>query len=282
MRARAGRKRINPNPIQEPRLLRQSGILIFRLMMFESSPKIISEMNQAFSVFHKYFWILLLPITLAGQAQTRLSDIDSGRIPQKTIRKFLKDQGKRGMVYFEDFRPSVDATTDASRFDFKCHHFHLRQTPATAWRTFLTAQPTQIWQGRIISCGFIYSPVSQRVIFPGDNYPGLEPGQIFFVEMRILLGLVKFPVCLVVTEVDPVQRTIAFSYVSSGPSQGTQTIRLIDDGKGETAILHSTIHRTGNVIRDRILYPIYHRKAIGEVHRNIQRQLRPPGLDVAD
>ena len=190
-------------------------------------------MNQVFSCFHKYLLIILFPITIAGQAQTRLSDIDTSRIPQKTIRKFLKDQGKLGIVSFEDFCPSVDETTDASRFDFNCHHFHLRQAPATAWHTFLTAEPTQIWQGQIVSCGFIYSPVSQRVIFPSDNYPGLEPGQIFFIEMRILFGLVKFLVCFVVTKVDPVQRTITFSYVSSGPSKGAQTIRLIDDGKGE-------------------------------------------------
>jgi hypothetical protein len=230
-------------------------------------------MNQVLSCFHKYFLIILFPIAIAGQAQTRLSDIDTSRIAQKTIRKFLKDQVKLGIDYFEDFDPSVDETTDASRFDFNCHHFHLRQTPAKAWHTFLTAQPTQIWQGRIVACGFIYSPVSQRGIYPGDNYPGLEAGQIFFIEMRIFFGLVKFPVCFVVTKVDQAQRTITFSYVSSGASKGAQTIRLMDDGKGETEIIHSILHQTGNVIRDRILYPIYHRKAIDEVHRNIQRQL---------
>jgi hypothetical protein len=230
-------------------------------------------MYQAFSRFHKYFLIILFPITIDGQAQTRLSDIDTSRIPQKTIRKFLKEQGKLGIDYFEDFRPSIDETTDASRYNFNCHHFHLRQAPVTAWQTLLTAQPTQIWQGQIVACGLVYSPVSQRVIFPGDHYPGLEPGQIFFIEMRILFGLVKFPVGFVVTQVDPVERTITFSYISSGPSKGAQTIRLMDDGKGGTEIRHSTIHKTGNVIRDRTLYPIYHRKAIGEVHRNIKRQL---------
>jgi len=230
-------------------------------------------MNRVVADFHKYFLILLFPITMASHAETRLSDIDTSRIPQKTIRKFLKDQGELGITCFEDFRPSVDETTDVSRFNFNCHHFHLRQAPATAWQTLLTAQPTRIWQGQIVACGLVYSPVSRRVIYPGDDYPRFEPGQIFFLEMRILFGLVKFPVCLVVTKVDPVQRTITFSYVSSGRSKGEQTIQLIDDGMGGTKIRHSTIHKTGSVIRDKTLYPIYHRKAIGEVHRNIKRQL---------
>jgi len=239
-------------------------------------------MNQVLFCFRKYFSIVLFPITMAGPAQTPLNDIDTSRIAQKSIRKFLQDQEKLGMVYFEDFRPSVDETTDSGRFNFNCHHFHLRQAPATAWEAFLTAQPTQIWQGHIVSCGLIYSPGSQRVIFPGEDYPGLEPGQVFFLEMRILFGLVRFPVCFVVTEVDPVQRTITFSYISSGQSKGAQTIRLIGDGQGGTEIRHSTIHRTGNVIRDRILYPIYHRKAIGEVHWNIKKELDHLDLHVAD
>ncbi len=242
-------------------------------MILQTYPKIMAAMNQVFPCFRKYLLIILCSITIAGQAQTRLSAIDTNRIVQKTIRKFLKQQAELGIVYCEDFRPSVEEATSARRFDFNCQHFHLRQDPATAWHAFLTAPPTQIWQGQSVSCGFIYSPVSQRVIFPGDSYPGLEPGQIFFLELRILFGLVKFPVCLVVTKVDPVQRTITFSYVSSGTSKGAQTIRLLDDGKGETEILHSTIHQTGNVIRDRILFPVYHRKAIREVHRNLKTQL---------
>lgn len=230
-------------------------------------------MKRVFPGGIKYLLLLLFPIVTAGQAQTRLSDIETGRIEQKSIRKFLHAQAKLGMVYFEDFSASVDGTTDRSKFDFDTHSFHLRQAPGSAWHAFLTTPPAKMWRGRTVSCGFIYSPISHRAYFSGDDYPGLAPGQIFFIEMRIFFGLVRFPVCFVVTKVDPEQRTITFSYVSSGASEGEQTIRLMDDGKGETEILHSTIHQTGSVFRDKILYPIYHRKAIRDVHRNIKRHL---------
>jgi hypothetical protein len=76
-----------------------------------------------------------------------------------------------------------------------------------------------------------------------------------------------------VTQIDERHHAITFSYVSSGSSKGAQTIRLTDDGKGGTNIIHSSIHQTENVLRDKTLYPIYHRKAIKEVHRNIKNIL---------
>jgi hypothetical protein len=105
-------------------------------------------------------------------------------------------------------------------------------------------------------------------------YPGLETGQIFFIEMRVLCGLVKFPVCFMVTQIDESLHAITFSYVSSGSSKGAQTISLVGNGKGGTKIIHSSIHQTENILRDKTLYPIYHRKAIKEVHRNIKNILK--------
>jgi hypothetical protein len=177
------------------------------------------------------------------------------------------------MINFEDFQPSVTTQTDTSYFDFNVHRFSLPQPLSVAWNAYLTAHPAQIWQGKVVSCGLIFSPVTKRAIFPEDSYPGLETGQIFFIEMRILCGLVKFPVCFMVTKIDKNKQTITFSYVSSGPSKGSQTIRLIDNGKGGTGIIHSSIHQTENVLRDKTLYPIYHKKAIKEVHRNIRKLL---------
>ena len=230
-------------------------------------------MNHGLLSFKKYLLIIFILTTYTTQAQTRISEIDVSLIKQKSIRNFLKSQMDSGIVNLEDFKPSVDAQTNLSQFDSNIHHFHLQQNPQAAWNAHLTAHPAQIWQGKIVSCGFIYSPVSKRVIFPDDKYPGLELGQIFFIEMRVLWGLVKFPVCFIVTKIDESKHAITFSYVSSGQSKGSQTIRLNDNGKGGTQIIHSSIHQTENALRDKTLYPIYHQKAIKEVHKNIKNRL---------
>jgi len=237
-------------------------------------------MNQVLPSFRSYILIIFFLTAFNTQAQTPLSDLDTSRIKQKSICNFLKSQMDSGVVNFEDFKPSVDAQTDTSQFDSNIHFFRLRQaqaspqqTQAAAWNAYLTSHPAKVWQGKIVSCGLIYSPNSKRIIFPDDKYPGLETGQIFFIEMRVLCGLVKFPVCFIVTQIDENHHAITFSYVSSGLSKGSQTIRLTDDGKGGSKIIHSSIHQTENILRDKTLYPIYHRKAIKEVHKNIRNIL---------
>jgi len=227
-------------------------------------------MNHVLPSFQRYILIIFILTTFTTQAQTRLVDIEIGRIKQKSIRNFLKSQVESGIVHFEDFKPSVGVQTDSSQFDSNIHLFRLQQTPEAAWNAYLTAHPAKVWHGKIVSCGFIYSPISKQIIFPDDIYPGLETGQIFFIEMRVLCGLVKFPVCFMVTKIDESELAITFSYVSSGPSKGAQTISLVGNGKGGTKIIHSSIHQTENVLRDKTLYPIYHQKAIKEVHKNIK------------
>jgi len=230
-------------------------------------------MNQVLLTSQRSILIIFILISFSSKAQTQLSDIDTDRIKQKSIRNFLNGQREKRIVNFEDFQPSVTVQTDTSKFDFNIHHFSLNQTLTVAWNAYQTSHPAQIWQGKVVSCGLIYSTVSKLAIFPDDHYPGLEPGQIFFIEMRVLCGLVKFPVCFMVTNIDESKQSITFSYVSSGPSKGSQTIKLLDNGKGVTEILHSSIHQTENILRDKTLYPIYHRKAIKEVHRNIKKIL---------
>lgn len=228
-------------------------------------------MNQNLPRSQIFFIIVFVLISFTCQSQTRLSDIDTTRIKQKSIRILLKNQIGKGLVNFEDFRPSVDEKTDSSQFEYYESHYFLPQTQATAWNAYLTIHPAKVWQSKVISYGFIYSPVQKSVIFSDDTYPGLEPGQLFFLEFRLISGLVRFPICLLVTQIDRIKHEISFSYIESGPSKGSQTIRLENAGSNETKIIHSSIHKPKTFIRDRIFYPIYHRKAVNEIHRNIRK-----------
>lgn len=230
-------------------------------------------MSNQFRYLTTFTFAFLLLVSHSGYTQTRLSDVDTNRIKQKCIREFLQSQIKSGIVNFEDFRPSVNETTDSSKFNAYVSRFFLKKPISTARNAYMTIHPALVWEGKVISYGLIYSPKSKKVIFPDDAYPGLETGQVFFVEMNVLLGIIRFPICFVVTRVDLDKNEFSFSYVESGPSKGSQTIRLESNGNNETNIIHSSIHKTKNVIRDETFYPIYHRKAISEVHRNIKNKL---------
>ncbi len=212
--------------------------------------------------------------TTQSFAQTPLSRTDFSKIGPRSIRKFLKSQMEQGVVNFEDFKPSVTDSTNTGNYDSNVHNFNLQQPLATTWKAYLSAHPATVWQGKVVSCGFIFSPSEKQPVFSSNSYPGLEIGQIFFIEMRILFRLIHFPVCFMVTGINENQHQITFSYISTGSSKGAQTIQLIDSGNGTTQIIHSSIHKTENKLRDRTLYPIYHKKAISEVHQNIRKQLQ--------
>jgi hypothetical protein len=221
-------------------------------------------------------YLLFIFLTLSyfrSQSQTRLSDLDINRIKQKSIQKFVKDLENKGIVYFEDLHASVDSLTDPGKFDSNCHYFNVEHGLDKVWDAYLTAHPAKIWQGKVVSCGFIYSTASKCFIFPEDQFSGLEKGQLFFIEMRVFFGLVHFPVCFMVTGISKDQHSITFSYISESLSKGAQTIKLVGHDNEKTEIIHSSIHQTKNILRDKTLYPIYHKKAIKEVHANIARTL---------
>lgn len=223
------------------------------------------------SVFRIIFLVFFVFCFCKGFTQTKLNELDIKRIKQKSIQKFVSNLEEKGILYFEDLHPSVDSRTDSSKFDSNCHYFRNEHPIDEVWNTYLTAHPARIWNGRIVSLGFIYSPVEKRAIFHEDHYPGLEVGQIFFIQMRVFFGLVSFPVSFVVTEINRQEHFVTFSYLAEGSSKGSQKIQLFAESANQTKIKHSSIHQTDNVLRDKTLYPIYHRKAIRDVHFNVKK-----------
>lgn len=222
---------------------------------------------------NKFFTALFLLLSILGYSQKRFSEIDFTRISQQTILSFISAQEKMGFTQFDQLLPSVSDTTNICTYDSNCHHFKLKALPEEAWRYYLASHPSRVWNGKVVSCGLIYSPDSDAIIYANDPYDSLCVGQLFFIEMRVFGGLAKFPVCMMVTKIDNLNRTITFSYINSGESKGSQTIQLTENGRGGTKIIHSSYHLTSNPLRDKTLYPIYHKKAISEVHRNVKRIL---------
>ncbi len=218
-------------------------------------------------------FFFLLVCSFNGFGQARLSNVDFNRIPQKPIVEFIKQQQSNGVAYFRDFKPSVTDSTDIKVYDTNCHIFKLKVQTEVAWDYYLKSHPSEVWNGKVVSCGLIYSPVSEKIIYTNDKYEGLAVGQLFVVQLKVFGGIAKFPVTFIVTKIDDKEKSITFSYIKSGESSGDQTIQLVADGKGGTRIIHSSHHLTSNPLRDKTLYPIYHKKAIAEVHRNIRKMI---------
>lgn len=214
---------------------------------------------------------VFLSVGLLGQVPLR----SAKQLPNisKSIVEFIEWQQKNGIEYFDQLVPSITEATSLAEYDSNCHRFYLKISPEKAWEYYTQSYPFDVWKGKVVNLGLVFDKANQKIISNGDAYKKAEIGQIYFIEMSVFFQKVKFPVCMVITQVDEALKKISFSYVKSGESMGEQTIQLFDDGKGGTKILHSSHHLTTNPLRDKTLYPIYHKKAISEVHKNVKNKI---------
>ncbi len=213
--------------------------------------------------------VIIMSFHFTSHSESLIRQVDSSRIKQKSVLKLIEKLNEK-ITDFSQFTPSVDEKTVTRDFDSNTHIFHNSNQIQDVWEDYLKQHPSKIWNGNTVSMGFIYSP-DQKIIYPDDKYYGIKEGQIYFIEMKVFFGIVKFPVSFMITRVDNQMHEIEFSYIEQGVSKGRQIIKLTEEGKKGTRIIHSSIHLTKNAFRDKTMYPIYHKKAISEVHRNIER-----------
>ncbi|MCF6185021.1 MAG: hypothetical protein L3J56_10465, partial [Bacteroidales bacterium] len=76
-----------------------------------------------------------------------------------------------------------------------------------------------------------------------------------------------------VTKIDDKKKMIQFCYINNGISQGSQRIFLYKTKEGFTKILHKTYYKSRSKLRDRRLYPIFHKRVVEELHHNLIKSL---------
>jgi hypothetical protein len=101
------------------------------------------------------------------------------------------------------------------------------------------------------------------------KFTGIDTGQVFLVNLKLLKGVCNLAVGLEIISVDSVNRCIKFSYVKGNKSEGEQVIQFVSTEKGFTRIIHHTDFKSNSKFRDKYLYPYFHRLAINEFHRNV-------------
>jgi hypothetical protein len=222
-------------------------------------------------------WFAVLGISLftfIGFSQKGLEEIDLKRIPQEKIRNFITKQIEHNIKKFSDIEPSYEDGQDLTGFRELESTYLIKERPDTVWNEYKTVSPAKSWNGRMISFGLLFSKWTNFIMYRNDNnYSGIDTGQVFYVNLKIMGGLYNLAVALEIVGVDSVNRCIKFSYLKGGKSQGEQTIHFISTGEGYTRIIHRTAFRSDSHFRDKVLYPFFHRIAINEFHRNMKHSL---------
>jgi len=224
-------------------------------------------------------WILLFLTILSPGcfAQDAFTQIDMARIPQEKIRTLLEQQFKESgfTQYNSALQPTYHMGQNLKGYHYLESVYLFREAPEKVWKIYQMTSPAKSWNGSMVSFGLLISKWENSIMYRDDKYyAGIDTGQVFFVNLKIMKGLYNMAVGLEIVNIDSTRKSITFSYLKGGKSQGEQTIYFIPTKKGYTEIVHQTAFKGDSFIRDRYLYPYFHRIAINEFHRNMKKCIR--------
>lgn len=191
------------------------------------------------------------------------------RIPQAKIRSFIRQQIANGVTTFRELTSTYRPGDPLS-----CYHFHEKEYQLDLpreqlWKYYLKANPSVAWEGDLLSFGLMVSKKDQKVMYPGEPYQGITEGQVLFVSVKVIGGLLELPLAHEIVDVNHERFYLEVSYIKGGKSAGKQRITFYKNKDGSTKINHSTYYRSASALRDKLVYPYFHTQAIDSYHSNM-------------
>ena len=198
-----------------------------------------------------------------------MKNVDQNKIPQKSIRTFIQTQLKNNINAFSDLKSTYTIGEDLSKFLIHQVDYKVPYALDTVWRHYLTANPSKVWNGNMLSFGLMVSKYDGEIMYTDDEYSAAKVGQVFYINLNILGGLIKLPVAHEIIAIEPEKFYFELSYVEGRKNLGKQRIAFSKASNGHTEIVHTTYYISESKFRDRYIYPYFHSKAIGEWHQNM-------------
>ena len=200
-----------------------------------------------------------------------LDEVNYEMIPQRSVVRYIENQKHNSVEYFSQLYPSCKLDSDLTDYYTHNAEYTVKQNLDDVWNAYKLASPEEIWNGRVVSFGIMYSRKDDEVVYQNCSYGGLEVGQIIYVNLRFLKGIYNLATAFEVVKIDDKNKVIQFSYIDGGKSKGLQTIYFNSTGKGFTKISHHTDYKSDSRFRDRFLYGPFHKKCINQFHHNVKR-----------
>jgi hypothetical protein len=200
------------------------------------------------------------------------STIDFSRIRQKRIVKFLKEKRLTSLNQLAGLCSQCYEHTERDQYHKHRKTFLIDAELAIVWDIYKTIRPEDTWCGAMVSFGMMYSRGRNEVTYANGEYHGLEAGQLLFLNLNLLANFLNIAVGHEVVNVDDESKCITICYLEHGASKGTQKFWLEQGVGHQTKIIHETWYTSGSWFRDKVLYPVFHSKAISEFHNNVKRK----------
>lgn len=195
--------------------------------------------------------------------------IDCEQMPYSSMKKLLRKEGIASTSDLDRLQPTCVPDSMMDQFQFHVKTYFIDAPVDEVWEVYKTISPQEAWQGSIGSYAFMYSRSDGHIKYVSDDYPGIEEGQVIFLNLRFLHGLFNIAVGQEVTEINDEQRVMKFCYLDNNRASGSQFFKLEPTADGGTMVIHQTNYRSDSKFRDERVYPLIHSMIIKEYHRSI-------------
>lgn len=201
-----------------------------------------------------------------------LGKIDLKEVPHRSVRKYIRSRAIDKMTDFSAIHASWKKGTDESDFHVVEKILYMKRTCSDVWDSYRNANLPRSWNRHRIRLDLLIAKNSNSVIYPeNSSFPAVDTGQIYFLDLKIMKGLINVPTAFEIINIDPKKQIMEFSYIEDNKSAGKQTIQFFDNGDGRTRIVHRSSFKSDSWFRDALLYPYFHRKIVNQFHRNMKR-----------
>ena len=217
----------------------------------------------------------ITPPSLSQAPQT----INLEEIPQRKVRSYMVSSEIYQMNDFSSIHPSCNGSFDESKFSVNEKTFYLKTRLSSVWNCYRHVNFARAWNGKSVRFGLLIVKSSNSVIYANDPIlPEVDTGQVYFLDLRLIKGLFNIPVAFEITNIDEDLKILEFSYIDGNKSEGKQILMFIDNGDGTTNILHKSYFRSNSSLRDKLLYPFFHKKFIREFHEYMKEYLEKASI----
>ena len=180
---------------------------------------------------------------------------------------------KKNEASLSQLEVSVEKHDDLNSFLHFEKEYLVKVDPEFVWGNYRYSSQTEVWDLNKISFAFLFNKNTESLIYANQDYFGLEKGQIFWLNLKILNGFYNLPVVFEIINIDPEHNLIEFSYIKGGKARGKQSIQFEPTEEGYTRIVHRSYVKSDSKFRDKFLYPYFHNKLINEFHGNMKRMI---------
>jgi hypothetical protein len=202
-----------------------------------------------------------------------MKNITLEKIPQKSIRTFIQEQVNNNVHSISDLKSTYTKGKDLSNYLLHEKVYKVPHPPEKVWQHYMTANPNKVWNGKMLSFGLMVSKHDGLTMYVDEEYSAAKVGQVFYINLSILGGLIKVAVAHEIIAIEPEKKYFELSYVEGSKSFGKQRIAFFGTDDGNTRIEHTTYYKSDSNFRDRYIYPFFHTRAIGEYHQNMANSI---------